>query len=109
MKFDVISMIIGALLSFVIMFMWNRFKKMSYYDIPTFTDDMTMEQAQALQEKTAKMLADDLTARQAAAGNDEAAVGVATKEVQDAMVKLAGEFGAFSTRKSMVPVSAPAA
>jgi hypothetical protein len=72
---------------------------------------MTLEQGQALQEKTAKMLGDDLAKRQAAAGDDTVAVGAATKEVQDAMVKLAADFGAFATRKSMAPTTpeAPAA
>ena len=108
MKFDVRSAIAGFLFALVIVFAWQRFKRMSYYDMPTFTDDMTIEQAQALQEKTAKMLGEDLAKRQAAAGTDEAAVGAATKEVQDAMVKLAADFGAFTTRKSMAP-AAPAA
>ena len=111
MKFDVRSAIVGFLIALVIMFAWQRFRKMSYYDIPTFTDDMTLEQAQALQENTAKMMAEDLTKRQTAAGDDTAAVGAATKEVQDAMVKLAADFSAFQTRKSMAPAApdAPAA
>ncbi len=111
MKFDVRSAVVGFLIALVVMFAWQRFRNMSYYDMPTFTEDMTMEQAQALQEKTAKMLGDDLAKRQAAAGEDTAAVGAATKEVQDAMVKLAADFGAFATRKSMAPAApeAPAA
>jgi hypothetical protein len=110
MNFDVPSVFMGVLFALVIMFIWRRFKTTSYYDVPTFTDDMTLEQGNALQEKTAKMLAEDLTKRQAFAGTDEAAVGAATREVQDAMVKLAADFGAFTMRKSMTasPVPAPA-